>query len=159
MRASVRCTVKPTPPGTEQKRWPRITTRYNKTIKRTIMFSASYWYEICCITLQTSRRRLTVWHADMWQVLRSFNVWEGLVQAVQALYKNSSCAVFFNSRLVEFYKTTVGVRRRCLPLPILFNLFLEKIMHETGHDHQTSIFTGSRNIIFVQIMILRRRCS
>ena len=30
-----------------------------------------------------------VWHAGLWQVLKSFNIGEGLVQAVQALYESS----------------------------------------------------------------------
>ena len=32
----------------------------------------------------------SVWHAGLWQVLRCFNIEEGLVQAIQALYENSS---------------------------------------------------------------------
>ena len=69
-----------------------------------------------------------VWHARLWQVLRSFNMEEGLVQATQALYKNSSRAVLLNSQQGEFFKTTVDARKECLLSPILFNLFLEKIV-------------------------------
>ena len=51
-----------------------------------------------------------VWHVlGLRQVLRSFNVHEGLVQAIQALYENSSSAVLLNSQLGEFFKTMVGV--------------------------------------------------
>ena len=32
-------------------------------------------------------------HAGLWQVFRSFNIVEGLVRAIQALYENSSSAV------------------------------------------------------------------
>ena len=31
-----------------------------------------------------------VWHAGLWQVLRSFSIAGGLVQAIRALYENSS---------------------------------------------------------------------
>ena len=37
-----------------------------------------------------------VWHVGLWQVLRIFNMYEGQVQAIQALYKNSSSAVLLN---------------------------------------------------------------
>ena len=37
-------------------------------------------------------------HACLRQVLRSFNIAEGLVQAIQALYENSSSAVLVNSK-------------------------------------------------------------
>ena len=85
-----------------------------------------------------------VWHVVLWQVLRSFNMHEGLVQANQALYENSSSAVLLNSPLGEFFKTTVGVRQGCLLSPIVFNMFLEKIMQEALYDHHTSISSGGR---------------
>ena len=44
------------------------------------------------------------------ELFRSFNIEEGLVQVVQALYENSSSAVLLDSQLGEFFKTTVGVR-------------------------------------------------
>ena len=47
-----------------------------------------------------------VWHAGLWQVLRSFNIEEGLVQAIQTVYENSSSAALLNSQLGEFFKTT-----------------------------------------------------
>ena len=34
-----------------------------------------------------------VWHAGLWRVLRSFNVDEGLVQAIRTLNENSSSAL------------------------------------------------------------------
>ena len=87
-----------------------------------------------------------VWHASLWQVLRGFNSDEGLVQAIQALYENTSSAVPLNSQLREFFKTTVGVRQGCLFSPILFNWVLMEIIQETLHDPHTSIFIGGRPI-------------
>ena len=88
-----------------------------------------------------------VWHADLLQVLRGFNTDEGPVQAFQALYENFSSTILLNSQLGGgIFKTTVGVRQGCLLAPVLFNLFLEKIMQETLHDHDTSISIGGRPI-------------
>ena len=53
---------------------------------------------------------------NLWQVLRSFNIEEGLVQAILALYENSSNAVLLNSQLGEFFKTIVGVSSGMLTL-------------------------------------------
>ena len=44
-----------------------------------------------------------VWHASQWQVLRSFNIDEGLVPAIQALYENSSSPVLSNIQLWKFF--------------------------------------------------------
>ena len=91
-----------------------------------------------------------VWHAGLWQVLRSFNIDEGLVQAIQELYDNSSNAILLNSQLEEFFKTTVGVCLGCFLSPILFNLCLETITQETLHDHHISISIGGRPICNLQ---------
>ena len=55
-----------------------------------------------------------------------------------------------NSQLGEFFKITVGVHHGCLLSPILFNLFLEKIMQETLHEHHSSIYIGGRPICNLQ---------
>ena len=73
-----------------------------------------------------------------------------LVQAIQALIEQSSSAVLWNSQLGEFFEITVGVRQGCLLSPILFNLFLEKIMQEKFHDHHTSISICRRPICNLQ---------
>ena len=57
-----------------------------------------------------------VWVAGLWQVLRCFNIEEGLVQAIQALYENTSSAVLLNSQLGEFFRTIVGVPSGMLTL-------------------------------------------
>ena len=76
--------------------------------------------------------------------MRDFNIEEGLVQVIEALYKNSSSAVLLNKDLGEFFQTTVGVRQGCLLSPVLFNIYLEKIMQDTLLDHHTSISIGGR---------------
>ena len=60
--------------------------------------------------------------------------------------ENSSSAVLLNRQLEEFFKTTVSVCQGCLLSPILFNLFLEKIMQVTLHNQHTSISIGGRPI-------------
>ncbi len=87
-----------------------------------------------------------VWHDGLWHVLREFNIEEGLVQVIHSLYSHSSSAVLLNNQLGEFFQTTVGVRQGCLLSPVLFNLFLERIMQEALQDHHTSISIGGRPI-------------
>ncbi|KAI8487879.1 hypothetical protein Bbelb_343270 [Branchiostoma belcheri] len=78
--------------------------------------------------------------------MRGFNIKEGLVQIVKALYKNATSAVLLNNQNGKFFRTTVGVRQGCLLSPVLFNLYLEKIMQDTLQDYYTSISIGGRRI-------------
>ncbi|CAH1250101.1 Hypp8767 [Branchiostoma lanceolatum] len=87
-----------------------------------------------------------VWHDGLWWVLRGFGVEEGLIQTIEALYEKASSAVFLNNRVGEFFRTTVGVHQGCLISPVLFNLYLEKIIQDTLQDHHTSISIGGRRI-------------
>ena len=43
-----------------------------------------------------------IWPAGLRQILKSFTIDEELVQAIQALYENSSTAVLLNSQLGNF---------------------------------------------------------
>ena len=64
----------------------------------------------------------------------------------KSLYDNSSSAVLINNTTGSFFNTTVGVRQGCLLSPVLFNIFLEKIMLNTFHEHTSTISIGGRNI-------------
>ena len=81
-----------------------------------------------------------VWHEGLWQVMRSFNIEEGLVKVIEELYNQASSAVLFKGCVGDFFKTTIGVRQGCILSPVLFNIFLEKIMQETVSDHNISIY-------------------
>jgi exonuclease III len=85
-----------------------------------------------------------VWHEGLWQVMRSYNIEEGLIRVIEALYNDASSAVKLNSCIGDFFKMSIGVRQGCILSPTLFNIFLEKIMQETLDDHQTSISIGGR---------------
>ncbi|KAI8502174.1 hypothetical protein Bbelb_197620 [Branchiostoma belcheri] len=87
-----------------------------------------------------------VWHEGLWWVLREFNIDESLVQTIEALYKNATSAVLLGNQVGGFFRTTVGVRQGCLLSPVLFNMYLEKIMQEALYDHHTSISIGGRRI-------------
>ena len=86
-----------------------------------------------------------VWHAGMWQVLFALTLRKDWFKPFRHIQELQQCSPF-----QEFFKTTVGVCQGCLFSPILFNLFLEKIMQETLYDQHTSISTGWRPICNLQ---------
>ena len=84
--------------------------------------------------------------SGLWQVLRGYNFDNNIIQAIQALYTNSSSAVLINNSIGEPFKTTIGVRQGCLLSPVLFNVFLENIMEEALEEFHSSISIGGRPI-------------
>ena len=64
----------------------------------------------------------------------------------QALYEHSSFAVTINSKIGDFFCTTIGVRQGFLLSAVLCNLFVERIMQITPHDHVPTISIGGRPV-------------
>ena len=53
-----------------------------------------------------------------------------LQRIIEAIYKNTECAVVINGQITEWFKVEVGVKQGCLLSPTLFNIFLEFVMKE-----------------------------
>ena len=62
-----------------------------------------------------------------------------LTQVIKNLYNKATSAVLFNSSIGDWFRTTVGVRQRCLLSPTLFDIFLEKIMTEALEDYEGTL--------------------
>ena len=71
-----------------------------------------------------------VWHAALWATMKKY-ISTNLIQVIKNLYNKATSAVLFNSRIGDWFRTTVGVRQKCLLSLTLFNIFLERIMTDT----------------------------
>ena len=87
-----------------------------------------------------------VWHNGLWHVLRGCNIEKGLIEVIQTLSDHATSAVLLNNHLGEFLQMTIGIRQGCILSPALFNLFLDRIMQETLHNHTTKISISGRPI-------------
>ena len=74
-----------------------------------------------------------LWNKGLWQSMANFGISQEIIDIIKSLYDNSSSAVLINNITRSFFDTTVGVRQGCLLSPVLFNIFVEKIMLNTLH--------------------------
>ena len=87
-----------------------------------------------------------VWHKALWATMRKYNINHNLIQLIEELYNNASSAVFYNGKIGEWFRTSVGVRQGCLLSPTLFNIFLERIMEDALEDHDGTVSIGGRPV-------------
>ena len=78
--------------------------------------------------------------------MKKYNISTNLIQVIENLFNKAAIAVFFNSSIGDWFRTTVGVRQGCLLSPTLFNIFLERIMTDTLEDHEGTVSIGGKTI-------------
>ena len=86
-----------------------------------------------------------VWHAALWATMKTYNS-TNLIQVIKNLYNKITSAVFFNSSIGDWFRTTVGVRQGCLLSPTFFNIFPERIMTDPLEDQEGTVSIGGRTI-------------
>ena len=85
-----------------------------------------------------------VWHAALWATMRKYNISANLVLTTD----KATSAVQMNGSIGEWFRTTVGVKQGCLLSPILFSMYLERIMSDDLEEHNGKVSTGGRNLRF-----------
>lgn len=88
-----------------------------------------------------------VWQAALWATIRLYNINANLIRVIEQLYNKATSAVYFNSSIGEWFRTTVGAMQGCLLSPTLFNIFLERIMTDALEAHNGTVSKGGRVII------------
>ena len=78
--------------------------------------------------------------------MKKYNISINLIQVIKHLCNEATSMVLFNSSIGDWFRTTVGVRQGCLLSPILFNIFLERIMTDALEDHECTVSIGGRTI-------------
>ena len=87
-------------------------------------------------------------------VLMKYNISTNLILVTKNLYDKATSAVLFNSRIGDWFRTTVGVRRGYLLSSALFNIFLEKIMTDALEDHEGTASLGARAITNLRLSLI-----
>ena len=78
--------------------------------------------------------------------MKKYIISTNLIPVIKNLYDKATSAIFFNSRIGDWFRTIAGVRQGCLLSPTLFNIFLERIMTDAVEDHEGTVSIGGRTI-------------
>ena len=88
-----------------------------------------------------------VWHATLLATMKKYVQHQrNLIQVIKNLYDKANCAVLLKSSIGDWFRTTAGVRQRCLLSPNLFNIFLERIMTDALENHEGTVSNRGRTI-------------
>ena len=79
-----------------------------------------------------------VWKDGLYNAIKRYNIGNKLPNIISAVYKDTSKAVVTHEGVAEWFLTIVGVRQGCLLSPVLFNIFLKRILQECLTDRSTS---------------------
>ena len=93
-----------------------------------------------------SKKPLTEYGMQLYRPSCGSTISMQIVRTIVKLYGKATSAVQMNSSIGEWFRTTVGVRQECLLSPILFNIFLERIMSDALVEHDGKVSIGGRNI-------------
>ena len=74
------------------------------------------------------------------------NISANLTRVIKHLHDKATRAVFFNSSIGSWFRTTIGVRQGCLLSPNLFNRLLERIITDALEDHEGTVSTGGKTV-------------
>ena len=78
--------------------------------------------------------------------MKKYNIGTNLIRVIKNLYDKATSAILFNSRIGDWFRTTVGDQQECLLSPTLFNIFLKRITTDSLEDQKGTVSIGSRTI-------------
>ena len=78
--------------------------------------------------------------------MRLYNINANMIRTIECLYNKATSAVYHDSNIGEWFRTTTGMRQGCLLSPTLFSIFLERIMADALEDHEGTVSIGGRTI-------------
>ena len=78
----------------------------------------------------------TVWRKALWRMMIAIGVDTKIVNIIEALYKDTECAIVIDGHITEWFKVNIGVRQGCILSPTLFNFLLTSDMKTTQHSYR-----------------------
>ena len=66
----------------------------------------------------------------LWETLESYGINEHLIENIRALYQNCQSTVRTTDGLTDTFETTTGVRQGCVLSPLLFNVYIDRVIKE-----------------------------
>ena len=87
-----------------------------------------------------------VWYKALWSTMKVITSTPSWSKSLKNLYNKATSAVYLDGDIVDWFRTTVGVRQGFLLSPTIFNIFLESIMTAALEDHQGTVSIGGITI-------------
>ena len=93
----------------------------------------------------------------MWKALEEYGVQGKLFRAIQALYEGSKACVKVGQSETKMFAVQKGVRQGSTLSPLLFNVFMDKVVKEARRDFVSGVKLSTRSVellMFADDMVL-----
>ncbi|KAG1712187.1 Conserved oligomeric Golgi complex subunit 6 [Nymphon striatum] len=87
-----------------------------------------------------------MWQEGLWHTMEKYNIGKEITTLIRELYNKAKSKVLVDEQYSDWFGASVGVRQGCLLSPILFNLFLERIMEDALADYSEGLRCAGRKV-------------
>ena len=87
-----------------------------------------------------------VWHDGLWHTLENYKIGKRITMLIKGLYEQAKSTVMVNNDYSSWFTSNLGEKQGCILSPMLFNLFLERIMTDALEGHISKIKCGGLQI-------------
>ena len=81
----------------------------------------------------------------MWYKLSRLGISDQFIEVLKSLYNNVQCTTRINGFGTEWFDVSVGLEQGCILSPVLFNVFMEDLVHLI-RDEQKGVNYGDLNV-------------
>ncbi|VDP18006.1 unnamed protein product [Soboliphyme baturini] len=92
---------------------------------------------MCFVDLEKAYDRIP--RNNLWTCLRAYGIDGQLLRAVQSLYSDSRCCIRVNGVKSKPFNVRTGLRQGCVLSPILFMLYMDRIVRSCQGDEGIGI--------------------
>src|SRR6202012_3113609 len=102
---------------------------------------------LCFIDLEKAFDRVRVPRQELFEVLSEYGIRGRLLETIKSIYVGSKASVMIDGEMSEAFEVKEGVRQGCCLSPLLFIIFMDKIIRQANIEGNIEVGDVIMNIL------------